>query len=92
MLAFGKPLAVLHSSPAYLPRQSNSTMLLQSFCLSILQVQDKHSTLLAQVVSDYLTAYDGERAFFEANNRPVTVFTYKMLFRRPQVNYAVQDS
>ena len=39
---------------------------------------------MLQVVSDYLTAYDGELALLQANNRPVTVFTYRMLFRRPE--------
>ena len=36
------------------------------------------------MVSDYLTAYDGELALLQTNNRPVVVFTYRMLFRRPQ--------
>ena len=42
-----------------------------------------------QVVSDYLTAYDGELLSLQTRNRPVTVFTYKMSFERPQVNYEV---
>lgn len=35
-----------------------------------------------QVVSDYLTAYDGEGLSIRAQNRPVTIYTYKMAFRR----------
>ena len=37
----------------------------------------------AQVVSDYLTAFDDPMAMMEANGRPVVVYTYKMAFRRP---------
>lgn len=35
-----------------------------------------------QVVSDYLTAFDGEGLSIRAQNRPVTIYTYKMAFRR----------
>ncbi len=35
-----------------------------------------------QVVSDYLTPYDGEGMMLRANNRPVVVYTYNMTFRR----------
>ncbi len=33
-----------------------------------------------QVISDYLTAYDGELQLIEAQNRPVVVYTYSMVF------------
>ncbi|MEW5319255.1 MAG: hypothetical protein WDW38_010418 [Sanguina aurantia] len=32
------------------------------------------------VVSDYLTAYDGEEAFIKSNGQPVAVYTYKVAF------------
>jgi hypothetical protein len=35
-----------------------------------------------QVVSDYLTPYDGEMEFMKAGNKPVVVYTYKMAFTR----------
>lgn len=35
-----------------------------------------------QVVSDYLTPYDGEELYFKAMNRPVAQYTYKMAFVR----------
>ena len=35
-----------------------------------------------QVISDYLTAYDGELLLIKAQNRPVVVYTYSMLFVR----------
>ena len=35
-----------------------------------------------QVVSDYLTPYDGEGMMLRAQNRPVVVYTYTMTFRR----------
>ncbi|KAI8471550.1 MAG: hypothetical protein J3K34DRAFT_520489 [Monoraphidium minutum] len=35
-----------------------------------------------QVVSDYLTPYDGEAAYLAARNQPVAVYTYKMAFTR----------
>lgn len=35
-----------------------------------------------QVVSDYLTPYDGEKSYLEARNRPVAVYTYRMAFTR----------
>lgn len=35
-----------------------------------------------QVVSDYLTPYDGEAMMLRAKNRPVVVYTYNMAFRR----------
>ena len=34
-----------------------------------------------QVVSDYLTPYDGEMLMMQAKDRPVVVFTYRMTFR-----------
>jgi hypothetical protein len=36
----------------------------------------------SQVVSDYLTPYDGERAYLSANGRPVAVYTYRLAFTR----------
>lgn len=33
-----------------------------------------------QVISDYLTAYDGELQLIKAQNRPVVVYTYSMAF------------
>ena len=33
-----------------------------------------------QVISDYLTAYDGELQLIKAQNRPVVVYTYSMVF------------
>ncbi len=35
-----------------------------------------------QVITDYLTAYDGELLSIRAQNRPVVVYTYSMLFVR----------
>ena len=35
-----------------------------------------------QVISDYLTAYDGELLSIRAQNRPVVVYTYSMFFVR----------
>lgn len=35
-----------------------------------------------QVVSDYLTAYDGDMLYMRSMNKPVTVYTYKMTFMR----------
>lgn len=35
-----------------------------------------------QVVSDYLTPYDGEAMMLRANSKPVVVYTYNMSFRR----------
>ena len=44
-----------------------------------------HPTLAsAQVVSDYLTAFDDPAAMMEAQGRPVVVYTYRMAFRRSQ--------
>ncbi len=34
------------------------------------------------MVSDYLTPYDGEMLMMRAQNNPVTVYTYRMAFRR----------
>lgn len=34
-----------------------------------------------QVVSDYLTPYDGEMLMMQAKDRPVVVYTYRMTFR-----------
>lgn len=36
-----------------------------------------------QVVSDFLTPYDGEMLMMRAQNNPVTVYSYRMSFRRP---------
>ncbi len=33
-----------------------------------------------QVISDYLTAYDGELQLIKAQNRPVVLYTYSMVF------------
>lgn len=38
-----------------------------------------------QVISDYLTAYDGEMMMMKAQNRPVVVYTYKMSFSRGDI-------
>ena len=35
-----------------------------------------------QVVSDYLTPFDGEMEFMKAGNKPVVIYTYKMAFAR----------
>ncbi len=35
-----------------------------------------------QVVSDYLTAYDGESLFLESRGSPVVEYKYKMSFMR----------
>ena len=40
-----------------------------------------------QVVSDYLTPYDGEAMMLQAQNRPVTIYTYNMSFRRVNKSY-----
>lgn len=39
-----------------------------------------------QVVSDYLTPYDGEMLMMRAKNSPVVVYTYKMRFWRDAKN------
>ena len=36
-----------------------------------------------QVVSDFLTPYDGEMLMIRAQSNPVTVYSYRMSFRRP---------
>ncbi|GFR48381.1 hypothetical protein Agub_g10273 [Astrephomene gubernaculifera] len=36
-----------------------------------------------QVVSDFLTPYDGEQKYIMAMNKPYSQYTYKMAFRRP---------
>ncbi|GLC41532.1 hypothetical protein PLESTB_001000800 [Pleodorina starrii] len=36
-----------------------------------------------QVVSDYLTPYDGEQQYLMAMNKPYAQYTYRMSFRRP---------
>ena len=41
-----------------------------------------------QVISDYLTAYDGELQVIKAQNRPVVVYTYTMSFVK-QPGFAV---
>jgi hypothetical protein len=38
--------------------------------------------LLLQVVSDYLTPYDGEQLYLRTMNKPVALYTYRMAFRR----------
>lgn len=38
--------------------------------------------LRLQVVSDYLTAYDGELAYLQAANKPVVLYTYRLEMRR----------
>ena len=35
-----------------------------------------------QVVSDYLTPYDGEMRMMRSNNQPVVVYNYRMRFWR----------
>lgn len=40
--------------------------------------------LLPQVVSDYLTAYDGEDRMMRAGNKPVVQYTYRMAFFKPR--------
>ena len=37
-----------------------------------------------QVISDYLTAYDGELLLLKSQNRPVAVYTYSLVFVRPR--------
>lgn len=37
-----------------------------------------------QVISDYLTAYDGELQLLKSQNRPVVVYTYTLVFVRPR--------
>ena len=37
-----------------------------------------------QVVSDYLTPYDGEVLMMRAQNSPVVIYTYRMRFYRDQ--------
>ena len=44
-----------------------------------------------QVVSDYLTAYDGELDLLRSKNQPVCKFVYKMQMFRPRVNYQTDD-
>ncbi|KAK9796302.1 hypothetical protein WJX73_009432 [Symbiochloris irregularis] len=45
-----------------------------------------------QVVSDYLTPYDGEMLMMQAKDRPVVVFTYRMTFRRPSLDPGPQQA
>jgi hypothetical protein len=35
-----------------------------------------------QVVSDYLTPYDGEQLYIQAMNKPVATYLYRMAFRQ----------
>lgn len=35
-----------------------------------------------QVVSDYLTPFDGEQNYLAAGNKPITTYTYRMSFMR----------
>jgi hypothetical protein len=43
-------------------------------------------SLHLQIVSDYLTAYDGDSLFLQAQGRPVTLYSYRMQFsRHPQI-------
>ena len=39
-----------------------------------------------QVVSDYLTPYDGEMRMMRSNNQPVVVYSYRMRFWRDPAN------
>lgn len=39
-----------------------------------------------QVVSDYLTPYDGEMRMMRSNNQPVVVYSYRMRFWRDPSN------
>lgn len=42
-----------------------------------------------QVVSDYLTPYDGEMLMMRSKNSPVVIYTYKMRFWRSPKDNAV---
>lgn len=42
-----------------------------------------------QVVSDYLTPYDGEMLMMRAKSSPVVIYTYKMRFWRSPKDNAV---
>ena len=37
-----------------------------------------------QVVSDFVTAFEGAERVLEAQGRPSLVYTYKLSFQRPQ--------
>ncbi len=39
-----------------------------------------------QVVSDYLTPYDGEMRMMRSKNQPVVVYSYRMRFWRDSSN------
>lgn len=41
-----------------------------------------------QVISDYLTPYDGEGMMLKAKNRPIAIYTYAMSFRQTNKPYS----
>ncbi|KXZ49476.1 hypothetical protein GPECTOR_21g702 [Gonium pectorale] len=50
-------------------------------------LRDQGPAIVAtQVVSDYLTPYDGEQQYLMAMNKPYAQYTYRMAFRRPSLN------
>jgi len=46
------------------------------------QAKDKPVIIATQVVSDFVTVFDGEARVFEAQGRPSIVYTYRMSFQR----------
>lgn len=36
-----------------------------------------------QVVSDFLTPFDGDVLYMQAMNKPIVMYTYRMAFMRP---------
>lgn len=49
---------------------------------------DGQAIVATQVVSDYLTPYDGEELYFKAMNKPVVQYTYTIFFERAKAAVA----
>ncbi|EFJ51227.1 hypothetical protein VOLCADRAFT_103598 [Volvox carteri f. nagariensis] len=56
-------------------------------------LRDQGPTIVAtQVVSDFLTPYDGEQQYLKAMNKPYAQYTYRMAFRRPAISPSSRPS
>ncbi|GIL68327.1 hypothetical protein Vafri_21608, partial [Volvox africanus] len=52
----------------------------------VAQRENGPTIVATQVVSDFLTPYDGEQQYLMAMNTPYAQYTYRMAFRRPPNN------
>ncbi|KAL0034900.1 hypothetical protein WJX77_012066 [Trebouxia sp. C0004] len=68
----GRPQAKVKASQCYTKYKFRS--------LEAADRQAGPAIVATQVISDYLTAYDGELQLIKAQNRPVVVYTYSMVF------------